>query len=355
MDTQDVSIDNSFSRVLATRHNNLNLIRLIAACMVIFSHSFSVCEGALSKGTFLDVLTDNRLSWGGCAVGIFFFFSGILIAKSCETHPCWTSFFRKRVARIFPELIVAVVGCICILGPLVTRLGIYEYFTTPATYAYLLNIALIPTHPLPGVFESNPYPIVVNAALWTLPAEFVCYCLTFCMFLLTKFQPKKVGYVSSAIFALACAYFFCTSHPLLSAVRAMLLFYIGVCVWVYREKIELSSAMGMVSVVLFFGACVLGWDIFAMLVIFPYAMLYLGWGTRKKFDTFSAHQDYSYGMFLWGFPVQQTLIHYCSMLWWINTIMSIGIAWCLAWVSTHVMRGISTRMHEMRLWQKRAS
>lgn len=86
---------------IMTRHNNLNFIRFVAALLVIMSHSFSVTEGAYAQGTPLDVITQTRLSFGGVAVAFFFFYSGLLIAKSCETHKRLPDFFNKRIVRIF--------------------------------------------------------------------------------------------------------------------------------------------------------------------------------------------------------------------------------------------------------------
>ena len=166
------------SDVAKSRVNNLNFIRFIAALMVIVSHCYSVVLGG-DAGSYLLKVTGDRLSPGGVSVGVFFLFGGFLIARSCEHYPEPKKFFSVRVLRLFPELLFVVILTAFVLGPILSALSPAEYFTNPQTYKYLLNGALIMVHQLPGVFTNNPSGDVVNAALWTLPVEFICYVLCF--------------------------------------------------------------------------------------------------------------------------------------------------------------------------------
>jgi hypothetical protein len=83
----------------------------------------------------------------------------------------------KCALRIFPTLIVLSVLTVFVLGLILTKIPRMEYFQSPATYAYLWNIALAPRFSLPGVLASNPFPVAVNGSLWTLPAEFPMHIL----------------------------------------------------------------------------------------------------------------------------------------------------------------------------------
>ena len=340
--------------VCYSRHNNLNLIRFIAALAVIFSHSFSVTQGANSPATFLDQLTADRLSFGGLAVGIFFLYSGFLIAKSCERHASFSEFFRKRVLRIFPELLVCVIACVIIAGFCLSSLGAVQFFTNLLTYKYLLNACLIPVHSLPGVFETNPYPAVVNAALWTLPVEFVCYVFCYALYRLTAFDPKRMLVFSLIPSAALAAYIVVGHNFMLSAMRAVLEFYIGVLLWSLKGSIKLNIYAASFAGLLFIGLCVTGYDLAAMLIAFPYLCLWFGWGTRHIYDSFSAKQDYSYGIFLWGFPVQQTLVWLfmnhagAPMPFWLNTLLSWGIAAELTWLTAQFLRALNSVSNRLR-------
>ena len=59
---------------------------------------------------------------------------------------------------------------------------------------------------LPGVFSSNPYPAVVNASLWTLKYELLCYFILAVVAALKLWERRKLtlilvgGWLSASIF-----------------------------------------------------------------------------------------------------------------------------------------------------------
>ena len=290
------------------RDNNLNLLRLLAASLVVTSHSFALLFGSSNySGEPLSVLTDGRLSVGGLAVGVCFLFGGYLIAKSCETSATAGTYFRKRCLRIFPELVIVVVAITFIIGPVVSTLDVETYLKSPETYIYLRNIVLIPTHSLPGVFSNNPYPDVVNGSLWTLPVEFICYVLTYVAFRLTRFDRKKYALLCvPPLFCVAAYFLFCFPAQL-SVIRAILLFWIGVTLYVYRDKIPYNGTGYAAAVPAFILLTLLGLPTVAMLVMFPPAMFFLAYGI-KKWQAKLLNVELSYGIFLWGWPVGQTIV-----------------------------------------------
>lgn len=295
------------SEMTSSRENNLDVMRFIAALAVIFSHSFTICLGTEAAG-YLSTWTDGRLSSGGLSVGVFFLFGGFLIAKSCESHRQAKRFFTLRAYRIFPQLVFVVILLAFVIGPIITRLSLQQYFTDSGTYRYLLNGIFVLQHNLPGVFESNPYPGVVNGPLWTLPVEFACYVLCYLCFRLTKFEKKKFAIVSIPCVAVTIVYFAFFNLFQLSVVRAVLLFYLGVVFYVYRDHILLTPQAGILSVIAFSALLAFKLDIIAMLLVFPYAFFWLGYGTKRKFSSFAQHGEFSYGIYLWGWPIQQMLI-----------------------------------------------
>lgn len=319
--------------LVRSRDNNLDFIRFVAALAVIFSHSFSICLGPNSH-TPLSGLTDDRLSEGGLAVGVFFFIGGLLIAKSCESHPRAGRFFQLRLLRILPQLIFVVLALVFVVGPLLTTLPLGEYFTDGQTYRYLLNGVFVLQHDLPGVFESNPYGPVVNAPLWTLPVEFACYVLCFLCFRWTRFTKRSFAIASLPVATLTVAYFALFDYYQLSVVRAILLFYLGVAYYVYRDYIRITPSLGWLSLALFAGLVAVGLDVLAMLVAFPYALLWLGYGLKPRMANFAKRGEYSYGIYLWGWPIQQVLVMLLPAslaVPWVNavlaSILAIGGGW----------------------------
>ena len=325
------------SDVATSRVNNLNFIRFVAALMVIVSHCYSVVLGG-DAGSYLQKFTGDRLSSGGVSVGVFFLFGGFLIARSCEHYPEARKFFSARILRLFPELLFVVILTAFVLGPMLSTLSPAEYFTNPQTYKYLLNGALIMVHQLPGVFTNNPSGDVVNAALWTLPAEFVCYILCFISYKLTKFDKKKFLLLSVPVYVLAAVYYVKFSPLQLSAVRAVLLFYLGVLIWVFRDQVTISPVLGLASIILWFVMVFHGIDNLAMLTVFPVACFCLAYGMGNHFSTFGTKYELSYGIYLWAYPIQQALVQFFPA-WhpYVNALVAALLATCGAFVNHYVV------------------
>ena len=325
------------SDVATSRVNNLNFIRFVAALMVIISHCYAVVLGG-DAGSYLLKFTGDRLSPGGVSVGVFFLFGGFLIARSCEHHPEAKKFFSARILRLFPELLFVVILTAFVLGPMLSTLSPVEYFTNPQTYKYLLNGVLIMVHQLPGVFTNNPSGDVVNAALWTLPVEFICYILCFISYKLTKFDKKKFLLLSVPVFVLAAVYYVKFSPLQLSVVRAVLLFYLGVLIWVFRDQVVISPVLGLATIVLWFVMVFRGIDNLAMLTVFPIACFCLAYGMGNHFSKFGTKFELSYGIYLWAFPIQQVLVQFFPA-WhpYINALVAALLATCGAFVNHFVI------------------
>lgn len=165
---------------LVDRSNNFTLMRLLASLAVLYGHSYDL---ALGRGG-IDPVTQGLLypllkqSLPGLAVELFFVTSGFLIAASYINGTGLLAFVWARVLRIYPALIVAVLLCVLVLGPLVTVQPLTQYFGSDGTWTYLYKNATIVTGMaffLPGVFEHLPIASSVNGSLWTLRMEVNMY------------------------------------------------------------------------------------------------------------------------------------------------------------------------------------
>lgn len=312
------------------RNNNLDLIRIIAATMVLFCHSFPI---SLGNGfmDFLGSITNRQITFGNLAVCIFFCYGGFLISGSLERSKSANSYFKKRIKRLFPSLIATILLTVFILGPIFTNINIIEYFKSSDTYKYLFNMLLIPVHSLPGVFENNAYGNTINGSLWTLPIEFLCYILCFVMFFLKFGDKNKAGY-SMVLFIpiYIFLFFYLRSNALLgSALRPIGMFYIGVLYYIYRENIIIKRKIAYFCL----GVCCI-FTIFGLLeiVIVPclsYFLMYIGFAAKlPKLKT----PDISYQVYLLGFPVQQTLCYMFggSMNPYINFFLAVPVTFILA-------------------------
>ena len=165
------------------RDNNFNIIRFVAAIMVMAGHM------AYIGGYTLPTLWGEGIQALG--VKIFFLIGGFLIAKSWESDSNPVRYMTKRVFRIFPALIAFTLVAAYVIGPILSTLTINEYFQSPLVRNYLRNILLFPAYSLPGVFETNPYPNAVNGSLWTLPIEFAMYILVPIILILAGKKKEK--------------------------------------------------------------------------------------------------------------------------------------------------------------------
>ena len=187
------------------RHsNNFDFIRLVAAILVIISHS-----NALLGDKELDLwakLTLGTLSFSHLGVAIFFIISGYLITQSSQNSINWKSYLWKRLLRLIPGLIVVLLLCAFVLGPLATTESVPDYFRNKETYQFLFSTFLyIQNYSLPSVFTQNPIP-AVNGSLWTLAYEFTLYIAVLFCFLSGYLKKRKLLLFFWIVFFLFRAY-----------------------------------------------------------------------------------------------------------------------------------------------------
>jgi peptidoglycan/LPS O-acetylase OafA/YrhL len=330
----------NMKEVASSRENNLDVLRYIAAILVIISHSFPLAYGSKYADP-LSVWTDGRLTFGSFAVGFFFVTGGFLITKSCERNGSFKGFFTARIKRIFPQLFFVTFILTFIIGAALTSASLIEYYTSAKTYKYLLNSVLILQHNLLGVFENNPYPDVVNGPLWTLPVEFFCYIMCF--------VSVKIGFVKQKIYkwtlpllaiaAVLLYVMFYENSFIISVIRPVLLFYIGMGIYVYREKINFSYISTIISVLMFCIALIFKLDGVAMFVFFPVFVFGMSYATKRKFTSFTKYGEFSYGIYLWGWPVQQVICELwgSGITWYENAAISIVIASILGVLNYYIV------------------
>lgn len=294
------------------RSNNLQLLRFVAAILVILAHSFSISTGE-SKGEILLYITHGQLGMGGLAVSVFFCAGGYLIARSMCRVSDMKEFFKARIVRLFPSLFVVVFVCAFIMGPVVSELSVGEYLKNVQVYKYMLNSVLILQHSLPGVFVGNPYVDTVNGSLWTLPVEFLCYVGCFIMWKIHLLERKNILKSIPIVLVGAIGIYYIINvmemFTILEAIRPMLLFYMGILFYIMRDVIVFS---GKYSVFCVFAIAVsVPLQIFDVVwvICFPYLLLLICFGIRQIPEKFGKLGDVSYGIYLCAFPIQQWFVY----------------------------------------------
>ena len=140
----------TIGEALKSRSNNFDCLRLFAALLVIFSHSYPILYGKDSPDP-LKRLT-GYLSFGDLAVAVFFVISGLLVAGSFVSDPQPLRYLQKRSLRIFPALIICTLFCVMVVGPLFTSLGSSCAISIAIRRMpfWARNSVMWPTYELPG-------------------------------------------------------------------------------------------------------------------------------------------------------------------------------------------------------------
>lgn len=144
------------------------LTRLVLASGVVLWHALVITT------TEITARATPLWMFAWALVPMFFVLSGFLVTKSVlRLHT--RDYLLNRAARIVPALAVDIVLCALVIGPLVTVLPLGDYAADPLFSRYFLNIFGDVHYFLPGVFPGNRFPAVVNGSLWTVPFELGCY------------------------------------------------------------------------------------------------------------------------------------------------------------------------------------
>lgn len=342
-------MENRLSEKLNIRSTNINVLKFVCAILVILCHSYPI------TGNGTDILsraTGGEVNFGGLAVSVFFFYSGLYVAKSMNRAGSIRSFLWKRIVRLFPQLCLVVLASAFVLGPIMSILSPAQYFTNPGTYRYLLNGILIPVHDLPGVFTDLPYS-TVNGPLWTMPVEFLCYialALVTALALLFSGKEKRPAVRGEAVNSKAtkvllllgwtlCFGLFLyirlsqRGSTLFEAVRPTILFLEGGMIYIFRDRIRLIPWLGFLCAALLAVLAPTGFFSFGMIFLLPYALLALPLGLPQlpvRGKLFSL----SYEMYLLGWPVQQVLLSAAGgrMNPLVNTVLTVPVDLLLAFL-----------------------
>lgn len=300
-----------------SRSNNFDLIRLLAAALVIVGHSYTLT--ASHSADPVARLIGYR-DGGNLAVCFFFVISGFLVMRSFERNSL-IAYISARFLRIIPALVVVVFLQVFVLGSVFTTLPLSDYFSVHNIRDGLRSILIFDIRfRLSGVFDSNPYPSVVNGSLWTLPIETLFYLLL-PWIALTGILSRSgawivaLGLVGLRIYVHAAGYTANNSPlvfngvPLYHAVDFSLVFFAGVLLWIYRNSIPLSGGLAFMALVLLYAAHGTNSAIWVFYLTMPYLVLYLALSFHVPLNMKKVG-DMSYGVYIYGFPVQQALIAY---------------------------------------------
>ena len=293
---------------IAYGHNNFGVLRLALALAVVFSHAFSVATGSIAAAP---LARSTGFTLGEHAVNAFFAISGFLVMMSYERRG-WRDYSMARLLRIAPGLVAATLVVALLIGGGMTRLDLSAYLVDPQLWRFIQGTLTTfkSAAALPGVFENNPLTFPMGT-VWTLKYETMCYLgvLVAGLVGLTRRRDLVLGVWVLLVLAVIMREVVAPhgSKGLETALRLLLIFLTGGLIYLWRERVPLSL-LGL-------GVALVGIALLSSTPLYK-AALYLGtaWGAlilalapALTGRSTEPPADLSYGVYLYGWPVQQVL------------------------------------------------
>ena len=329
------------------RDNNFNLIRMLAAFGVMVSHAYPIALGPETLEPFEVFLKGDNL--GRASVFVFFAISGFYITKSATQRSSMPAFIRARALRLFPALFVMTLFTSLVGGIWLTISDEYwgvvpSYILRTVTFSGLFFDF---GQELPGLFVSNPFSEAVNGSLWSLRFEVLCYLGVVAAALLGVFERAWLFFS----LALAWVALFLVIPQISANFLINTLLYVGVPFvfgsgfFVFRKKIPLSFWIAWALT----GLVLISRPTFMFLPVFMLALTYwvfiLGFWKQPRLEVYNRLGDYSYGFYIYAFPVQQLGAQLGMTTPILNILFALPVTLLLAAISWHAIERPSLNLN----------
>ncbi|HKX09671.1 MAG TPA: acyltransferase [Stellaceae bacterium] len=326
------------------RRNNFDALRLLAASSVILTHAFLLAEGTQDRDPLV-VLTLHQCPTGLVGVFVFFAISGFLVTQSWEQTRSLPRYFLKRGLRIYPGLAVCILVLALVVGPAITTLPLRAYFADSGTHDFVVDNLLLQTETkyLPGVaFGPLTFNRVIDVPLWTLPLEVTLYGMVALLGLARLIRlPVLVGLMAIGLASIWFEKWIAANLALgfLDSVVWMLPFFVaGMLAYKLRDSGIFSGRVALLALVGLVASVPLQSFIPLFAVFGSYLALYLALHPSLPVLPAARFGDLSYGLYIYGWPVQQTILYlHPGLSWWALFPVSMLATAGVAFVSWHLV------------------
>jgi peptidoglycan/LPS O-acetylase OafA/YrhL len=327
------------------RPAGFDYMRIALATTIICLHGANV---TLGLGRALEIQSTLRIGIA-MILALFFSLSGFLVTASLQRCKSLISFLGLRVLRIGPALAVETTLSAIIIGSIFTELPLAQYVADDIEKIGVEFRVGDIQYELPGVFLHNPMPDVVNAQLWTVPYELWCY-VVLALLAVTTICFNRVAYlvflVAVQVALLSYDIYRWDEVPI--QLRPHLLvfcFLAGVGFYLWRDKVPFHRTLCLLALL----ACAAGMATGRGDALAPvpaaYVACYLGLMNPRRSWIVSSG-DYSYGLYLYGFVIQQCIASLGPPLqhWYLNVLISLPLAFGVAVASWHLVEKHALRL-----------
>ncbi|POX45314.1 acyltransferase [Streptomyces sp. Ru71] len=363
---------------LAGRHNSLGLLRLCLALAVVVSHARILGYGGKE---YLRYFSGGQTDLGKLAVYGFFVLSGILVTRSGARLGVGR-FLWHRALRILPGFWVCLGLTAFVAAPfLYWRLhSTLDGFNGPhgpldylrANWAVTTNQPDIARIMADGQSRERIHAGAFNGALWSLRYEVMCY-LGVAVLAVTGILARARRAVLVITLVLGWLVIRHASHdahwagqyashylhdvqlPVVGHLSPTFLIYLGFAfalgalIEVAGHRIPVSDPLGVASLVVLAGSLHYGYLFTVGIPAFAYLLVWLAVRLPAPLHRVGARNDYSYGIYIYGFPVQQTLALLGCTRWGLAAYLALTLALTLllAVASWHLVERPALRLKDL--------
>jgi peptidoglycan/LPS O-acetylase OafA/YrhL len=331
------------------RHNNFDTLRLLAATAVIFSHSFLLATGQQETEPLM-VLTGGQTILGVVGVFVFFVISGYLVTQSWERAPSLPRFAVKRALRIYPGLAACILVLAFGLGPIVSSLRLGDYLTSYGTYDFLVANLLLHTdhNSLPGVwFTGRELGHILDGPLWSLPVEVAMYVMVAALGAARLLRvPVLAALLGVGLLAIVLDASNWHDWDFTGSVLWLLAFFV---IGMLLQQLPRERALDGRIALLALGGLVASVPLHAFILLFPlcggYLVIYLALNPRLPALPAARFGDLSYGLYIYGWPVEQTVLYLRpGATWWELFLIAYPATAVVAFLSWHLVEKRALRL-----------
>ena len=343
------------------RKNNFDFLRLVLATFVIITHAYHLSNDNLTE--WLRDLTNNQVTFSYLGVKGFFVISGYLIFQSLIRSKGLLDYYWKRILRLFPALLVVLILTV-ILAPFVYENELVPFLSNTDVWTYIPNnLSLYKSqYFISGIFENNPYKGAINGSLWTIRYEFTMYVILSFLYIIRKKEALLKITLGCSFLALLIGNwffkdFFANKGFIVGADLLLDLgvFFIGGS-FLASLKIEGNKyfkILGMLSFIMILVGLFFNEFNVVKYITLPIFITYFGLQSTPIINSIGTRiGDLSYGIYIYGFPVQQTLYYYFESNYIELMIYGFLISVLFGYLSWHLIEVKALKYKKLKIFSK---
>ncbi|WP_194912501.1 acyltransferase family protein [Catenulispora rubra] len=325
----------------SSQKNAIGLLRLLMAVAVVVSHSSPLGYGKPDPG---DISTGGQINLGRLAVFGFFILSGFLISRSAM-HQSIGRYTWARALRIAPGLWVCLIFTACVVAPLLyyhqmhTTAGFWHAGNGPFSYMKANWWTGLGQFDISNVIATarkwhHAFDIGFDGALWSLPYEIACYFIVGVLAVtkVLKSSRRLILFIAVGLwiyllddldvaaswrapqdldggFTIGLPVVQGYMGPLQSTQFAYLgfAFTLGMLLQLYADRVPVNRVLAAAAAALFVGTMWVGAFYVVGIPAFAYLLFWLALKLPRPFPVLWHDNDFSYGIYIYGFVVEQAL------------------------------------------------